>query len=124
MTSDKLLLNGTAGGMLQEARKKCPPFVAFLAVACTVLAGLGDWKVLNNSLGALPKAIVLGTIVCAFLNFLVAADFDHRHLKRNTAGSSNELSFDVLDAARSGMDTQKGSARRVSGSSTFTSTNG
>ena len=75
MTSDKLLLNGTAGGMLQEAGKKCPPFVAFLAVACTVLAGLGDWKVLNNSLGALPKAIVLGTIVCAFLNFLVAADF-------------------------------------------------
>lgn len=29
------------------------------------------------------------------------SDFDHLHLKRNTAGSSNELSFDVLDAARS-----------------------
>ena len=27
------------------------------------------------------------------------SDFDHLHLKRNTAGSSNELSFDVLEAA-------------------------
>lgn len=27
--------------------------------------------------------------------------FDHLHIKRNTAGSSNELSFDVLDAASS-----------------------
>lgn len=34
----------------------------------------------------------------------MAGDFDHLHLKRNTAGSSNELSFDVLDAARSGLD--------------------
>lgn len=33
--------------------------------------------------------------------------FDHLHLKRNTAGSSNELSFDVLDAARSGIDNKK-----------------
>ena len=75
MTSDQLLPNGTNRGTLESARKACPPFIAFLAVACTVFAGLGDWKVLNNSLGALPKAIVLGTIVCAFLNFLVAADF-------------------------------------------------
>ena len=58
-----------------STRKKCPAFVAFLAVACTVLAGLGDWKVLNNAYGALPKAAALGTIICAFLNFLVAADF-------------------------------------------------
>ncbi|MBQ6679869.1 MAG: hypothetical protein IJM76_07605, partial [Lachnospiraceae bacterium] len=34
-----------------------------------------DWKILNNAFGGLPKAIVLGTIVCAFMNFLVAADF-------------------------------------------------
>lgn len=30
--------------------------------------------------------------------------FDHLHLKRNTKGSSNELSFDVLDAARTNAD--------------------
>ena len=60
---------------MQSSKKECPAFVAFLAVVCTVLAGLGDWKVLNNAFGGLPKAIVLGTILCAFLNFLVAADF-------------------------------------------------
>lgn len=59
----------------QKAKKKCSIFVAFIAVACTVLAGLGDWKVLNNAYGGLPKAVALGTIVCAFLNFLVNADF-------------------------------------------------
>ena len=75
MTSDKLLLNSAGSRMQQTARKKCPVFVAFLAVACTVLAGLGDWKPLNDTYGALPKVIVLGTIVCAFLYFLVAADF-------------------------------------------------
>ena len=75
MTDNKLRQDDVNSGMLQESKKECPAFVAFLAVACTVLAGLGDWKVLNNALGGLPKAIVLGTIVCAFLNFLVAADF-------------------------------------------------
>lgn len=33
--------------------------------------------------------------------------FDHLHIKRNTAGSSNELSFDVLDAARDGYAPKK-----------------
>ena len=75
MMSNKLLLNGADSGKLQRTRKECPVFVAFLAVACTVLAGLGDWKVLNNAFGALPKAIAVGVIVCAFLSFLVAADF-------------------------------------------------
>ena len=75
VTDGNLLRAGAASGARQAAARKCPAFVAFLAVACTVLAGLGDWKVLNNSLGGLPKAIVLGTIVCAFLNFLIAADF-------------------------------------------------
>ena len=75
MTSDRLPLNGTNTGILQRTRKECPAFVTFLAVACTVLAGLGDWKVLNKAFGALPKAIVLGTIVCAFLYFLITADF-------------------------------------------------
>ena len=75
MTSNNLLLNPAGGGTQQTMKKECPVFVAFLAVACTVLAGLGDWKVLNDAYGALPKAVVLGTIVCAFLGFLVAADF-------------------------------------------------
>ncbi len=75
MTSSKLLSNGSDIEGMQSSRKKCPAFVAFLAVACTVLAGLGDWKVINNAYGGLPKAIALGTIVCAFLDFLVAADF-------------------------------------------------
>ena len=75
MTNSKLLRNGVNSERLQISRKECPVFVAFLAVACTVLAGLGDWKVLNNAYGGLPKAIALGTIACAFLNFLVAADF-------------------------------------------------
>ena len=58
--------------------KKTPPgIVAFLAVACTIFAGLGDWKVLNETLKGLPKVIALGTIVCAFLNFLVEADFSN-----------------------------------------------
>lgn len=39
------------------------------------MAGLGDWKVLNNAYGGLPKAVALGTIACAFLYFLVTADF-------------------------------------------------
>ena len=75
MTGNKLLHTSASSGMLQESRKECPAFVAFLAVACTVFAGLGDWKILNNALGGLPKIIALGTIVCAFLNFLVTADF-------------------------------------------------
>lgn len=33
--------------------------------------------------------------------------FDHMHFKRNTAGSSNELSFDVLEAAKNELDGKK-----------------
>ena len=75
MTNNKLLENSAGNEGMLSSRKKCPAFVAFLAVACTFLAGLGDWKVLNNAYGGLPKAVALGTIVCAFLDFLVAADF-------------------------------------------------
>ena len=75
MTEDKPGQNAAQSGRLQSSRKECPPLVIFLAVACTVLAGLGDWKVLNDAYGALPKAIVLGTIACAFLCLLVVADF-------------------------------------------------
>ena len=76
MTSKRLRCYGADSENIQRTKKKCPLFVAFIAVACTVLAGLGDWKVLNNAYGGLPKAVALGTIVCAFLSFLVAADFD------------------------------------------------
>ena len=37
----------------------------------------------------------------------MAGVFDHLHIKRHTAGSSNELSFDVLDAARTDLDSKK-----------------
>ena len=62
-------------GELQTSRRECPAFIIFLIVACTIFAGLGDWKVLNNAYGGLPKAIVLGAIVCVFMYFLVSADF-------------------------------------------------
>ena len=62
-------------GELQTSRRECPAFIIFLIVACTIFAGLGDWKVLNNAYGGLPKAIVLGAIVCAFMYVLVSADF-------------------------------------------------
>ena len=74
VANNKLL---PTGEQVQRLRKKCPAFISFLAVACTFLAGLGDWKVINDAYGGLPKAIVLGTIVCAFLSFLVAADFEN-----------------------------------------------
>ena len=75
MTSNTPLRNCADSGTQQTMKKECPLFVAFLAVACTVFAGLGDWKVLNDAYGALPKAVALGTIACAFLCFLVTADF-------------------------------------------------
>ena len=75
MINEKLLQNGEDRGIMRRSGKECPAYVIFLAVACTFLAGLGDWKVLNDRFGGLPKAAVLGTIICAFLNFLVAADF-------------------------------------------------
>lgn len=56
--------------------KKVPSrFVTFIAILCTILAGLGDWQVLNRMLKGLPKAVALGTIACAVLNYLVEADF-------------------------------------------------
>ncbi len=75
MANNKHLQHAANSEKLQRPGKESPSFVTFLAVACTVLAGLGDWKVLNNAFGGLPKAIVLGTIACAFLKFLITADF-------------------------------------------------
>ena len=75
MTHNIFQNDGMTGGRLQRQRKECPAFIILLVVAFTLFAGLGDWKVLNNSLGGLPKAVALGAIGCAFLNFLVTADF-------------------------------------------------
>ena len=75
MTNNRPGIDGAGIDMTRGSGKRNLTFVAFIAVACTVLAGLGDWKVLNDAYGALPKAVALGTIVCAFLNFLVQADF-------------------------------------------------
>ena len=75
MADNGYLNRNVNGGDLQSSVNKCPVFIAFIAVACTVLAALGDWKVLNNAYGGLPKAVALGTIVCAFLHFLIAANF-------------------------------------------------
>lgn len=62
----------------------------------------------------------------------MASVFDHLHIKRNTVGSSNELSLDVLDAARSDLadkssrssspkppGSYKGSYHGVAGTSTL-----
>lgn len=38
---------------------------------------------------------------------------DHLHVKKRTVGSSNELSFDVLDAARDELDGKKGLYTRI-----------
>lgn len=43
----------------------------------------------------------------------MSGPFDFLHIKRRTVGSSNELSFDVLDAARDGVDSKKGHGSRV-----------
>ena len=75
MTSKRVLPYGIEDELPPRPRKTPPAFVVFVAVACTVFAGLGDWKVLNDTLKGLPKAIALGTIACALLNFLVDADF-------------------------------------------------
>lgn len=42
----------------------------------------------------------------------MAGVFDFLHIKRRTAGSSNELSFDVLDAARHQLDSQQKQGKR------------
>ena len=74
MTIGRQRVNGPSD--LSAGRRKVPPGIAvFIAVACTVFAGLGDWKVLNDTLKGLPKVVALGAIACAFLDILVEADF-------------------------------------------------
>ena len=75
MTDNKSLKKEENSRGMRRERKECPAFVIFLVVACTLFAGLGDWKVLNDAFHGLPKAVALGAIGCAFLNFLVVADF-------------------------------------------------
>ena len=70
--------------------KKVPPrVVTFIAVLCTVLAGLGDWGVINNLLKGLPKAITLGAIACAIMNYLVEADFANIKKGKKIIGNIN-----------------------------------
>lgn len=75
MTTRRALPYGIEDEEPPKPRKIPPMFITVIAIACTILAGLGDWKVLNDMLKGLPKAIALGTIACALLNFLVDADF-------------------------------------------------
>lgn len=53
-----------------------PPFIVIIGIfLCTLIAGLGEWKVINNALGGLPKICSLGVIGIAFVYFLCKADF-------------------------------------------------
>lgn len=57
-----------------EARREPPSPLVLLAVLLTVIAGLGEWKVVNSALGALPKAVSLGVPALAAAAFLVRPD--------------------------------------------------
>ena len=74
MTKTRQLPYGVEDEVPQRPKRIPPAFLTFLSVLFTVLAGLGDWKTLNDTLKGLPKAIALGVIVCAFFYFLVDAD--------------------------------------------------
>lgn len=75
MISRRSLPYGIDDDETPTPKKAASVIVTCIAVLCTVIAGLGDWRVLNLMLKGLPKAVTLGTIACAFLNFLVDADF-------------------------------------------------
>lgn len=51
------------------------PFAPVIAVLCTAVAAMGDWKPLNEAYGALPKAVSMGVIGCAVLCFCVRPDY-------------------------------------------------
>ena len=80
MASKRSLPYGIEDAESVRPKKTPPVFITCIAIACTVLAGLGDWKFINDRFGGLPKAVALGTIACAVLNFLVDADF--KNLKK------------------------------------------
>ncbi|MDO5325611.1 MAG: O-antigen ligase family protein [Clostridia bacterium] len=75
MTIKRTLPYGIEDEETPIPKKVTSVIVTYIAVLCTVIAGLGDWRVINLMLKGLPKAVALGTIACAFLNFLVDADF-------------------------------------------------
>ena len=62
-------------GAAAPAEYAAPKALAFLSIACTFCAGLGEWKKVNDAFGALPKAASLGVIGCAVLWFLLNPDF-------------------------------------------------
>lgn len=49
-------------------------FAPAVAYICTALAGLGDWKTLNEAYGGLPKAVSMGVIALAVLCFFLRPD--------------------------------------------------
>ena len=65
----------TPGVSDKAERKKSLDGTMVLAILLTVMAGMGDWKVVNNALGGLPKIVSLGVPGLALLCFLVRADF-------------------------------------------------
>ena len=75
MSGRRMLPYGIQAEKSPRPKRVPPAFVSCIVITCTVLAGLGDWRILNDRFGGLPKAIALGTIACAFMNFLVNADF-------------------------------------------------
>lgn len=65
-----------SGGAPARHGKLLPPLM-LLAIMLTVVAGMGEWKVVNMALGGLPKIVTLGVPGIALLCFLIRADFEH-----------------------------------------------
>ena len=51
-------------------------FAVLFSVLCTLLAGIGEWRTLNDQIGALPKLFSLGVIACAVLCFMIKPDYE------------------------------------------------
>ena len=75
MPKQRVLPYGIEEDEPPRPRKAPPLLITLLVILFSVFAGLGDWRVLNNMLKGLPKAVSLGTIACAVLNYLLEADF-------------------------------------------------
>ncbi len=61
--------NPDTGGLVRKWSEAAMPFAPAVAVLCTAVAGLGDYKPINNAYAGLPKAISIGVVVCAVLCF-------------------------------------------------------
>ena len=69
-------------------------FAVFFSVLCTLLAGIGEWRTLNDQIGALPKLFSLGVIACAALCFMIKPDYEaaKKSLSVTAAGDSVDMS--------------------------------